>query len=201
MTYKRSVALALLALAVAIGVWTAKHTPPPPERSLAERLLGPVAEIAAAVEWVRADAAWARDRIDLYDARAEFALKLAPGDPNGWAYYAHHLVYDRGSPRREFGFGAGPDGRLVERGHWIRAGLAVLERGEKVCREPGRLAFRRAIVFLSLAQVDDAERPLPITRQEAWRSAAEAFERAALLGEPLAAEAARGARAEADALK
>ncbi|MDZ4772812.1 MAG: hypothetical protein SGI72_06710 [Planctomycetota bacterium] len=193
MTQKRTLALVCFALAIAIGAWTARRAPTHSERSLAERLLGPIAGLAAAAEWVRADAAWAHGRIDLYDARAEFALALAPRDPNGWAYYAHHLVYDRASPRRA---------RLLEeREVWVRAGLAVLERGESVCREPGRLAFRRAIVFLSLAQVDDAERPLPVTRREAWTSAAEAFERAAKLGEPLAAEAAAGARAEAEALK
>jgi hypothetical protein len=152
-------------------------------------LLGPIAELAAAAQWVRVDAAWAEGRLDLYDARAAFALRLAPGDPNGWIYYAHNLVYDRASPARE------PDRAVRE--HWVRAGLDVLAEGERQSRSPGRLAFQQAIVFLSLAQMDEPDRPLPITRAEAWTSAAEAFERAALAGEPLAAEAAKGARDEA----
>lgn len=178
-----------LALAVAAGVWSVRRMPVRPEASLAERLLGPIAELTATAQWVRADAAWADGRVDVYDARAEFALRLAPGDPNGWIYYAHNLVYDRPSPARE------PNRTVRE--HWVKAGLDVLAEGERKCRSPGRLAFQSAIVFLSMAQMDDADRPLSITRAEAWTSAAEAFERAALAGEPLAAEAAEGARREA----
>lgn len=189
MTTRRGLGLVCLALAVAAGVWSIRHLPAQPERSTAERLLGPIAELAAVAQWVRADAAWADGRVDLYDARAEFALRLAPGDPNGWIYYAHNLVYDRASPARE-------SDRAV-REQWVRAGLDVLAEGEQRSRSPGRLAFQSAIVFLSLAQMDEEDRPLPISRAEAWTRAAEAFERAAQAGEPLAAEAAESARHEA----
>ncbi len=189
MKRRHVLACVFLALAVVSGTWSARHMPPVPERSLAERLLGPIATLGAAAQWVRADAAWAAGRIDLYDARAEFALRLAPSDPNGYVYYAHHLIYDRASPRLELDPAA--------REHWVREGLAILERGERSCRSPGRLAFQRAIVFLALAQMDDGLRPFRITSAQAWASAAEAFDRAALLGEPLAAEAASAARLEA----
>lgn len=185
----RMAAIVLLLASGAVFAWSARRLPAPGQHSLAERLLGPIAETAAAVQWVRVDEAWAAGRIDVCDARAAFALRLAPGDPNGWIYYGRHLVFDRGSILRE------PDGRDRER--WVRAGLAVFDSGERLSRAPGRIAFQRAIIYLALAQMDDEERSLPITRSEAWTAAAEAFERAAKAGEPLADRAAKAAREEA----
>ncbi len=185
----RAWAVGLLLGSLALWTWSAAHLPAPAPRSLPERLLGPVADLAAAAEWVRADLAWTRGRTDLYDLRAQRALRLAPGDPNGWAYYAHHLVYDRGSPTL---------GDKAEREVWVRAGISVLERGERETRRPGKLAFQLGIVYLSLAQVDDEDRPLPLSRAQAWRAAAAAFDRAAAYGEPVAAEAADAARDAAD---
>lgn len=189
MKHARTIAGGLLLVSAALFAWSVRRLPPPGDSSLAERLLGPIAETAALVQWVRVDEAWRAGRVDLCDARAAFALRLAPGEPSGWSYYGRHLVFDRGSILRE------PDRRARE--FWVRAGLDVLAQGERVSRAPGRIAFQRAVVFLALSQMEDEERSLPITRAEAWTSAAEAFERAAAAGEPLAEEAARRARDEA----
>lgn len=185
MKRNQRVALVLFAAAGLLGAFSATRTTAQAPRSLAERLLGPIADLAAAVEWVRADVAWRHGRMDLFDARAATALRLAPSDPSGWATYAHHLVFDRPAP-----LGLGPRERRL----WVEAGLDVLARGERESRGRGALAFQRGIVFLYLAQFDDEDRPLAITRTEAWLSAAEAFDRAATLGEPFAAEAAQAAR-------
>lgn len=191
MTRSRLLGIACFVAAIAIAIRIAATNPPRDERArpLFERLLGPIAEVAATVQWVRVDEAWNHGHPELADARAEFALRLAPGSPSGWVSYAHHLVYDRASINRE------PD--PAERERWVRAGLAILDRGERESRAPGKVAFQRAIVFLTLTQLDAAERPLPVTRRAAWLAAAEAFERAAANGEPVAAQAARAARASA----
>jgi len=199
---RRILAVALLAIAALLVAWSTAERDrarreaddraghgTPAERSLGERLLGPIASFAAALQWARVDDALRLGRPEVAYARAEFALRLAPGDPAGWTFFAHHFIYDRASQLRE-------SDRSV-RAHWIQTGLDLLERGERECAEPGKIAFARAVVFLSFAQQDDADRAWPGTRREAWLEASRAFERAAREGEPLAAEAARGARAEA----
>lgn len=200
---RRLLAIVLLVIAVALVVWStsereriqrenersARARGATTQRSLGERLLGPIASFAAALQWARVDDALRQGRPEVAYARAEFALDLAPGDPAGWTFFAHHFIYDRASALRESDRSA--------RAQWIQTGLAVLDRGERECAEPGKIAFARAVVFLSFAQQDDADRAWPGTHRDAWLEAARAFERAAEHGEPLAAEAARAARAEA----
>jgi hypothetical protein len=100
-------------------------------------------------------------------------------------------VFDRASLERE------PDPRA--RRLWIQAGLALLERGERESSDPGALAFERGLVLVHLASLDPDRRPWPATAAEAWRRATEAFDRAARLGHPLAAEAALAAQRHAAA--
>lgn len=189
----RPLAVACFAAAAALVAWTAARarSDDARPRSIAELLLGPVVDLAATLEWVRFDDALRAGRPELAEQRAELALDLAPGDADAWNYYAQHLIYDRASPLRE------PDAAARER--WVRAGLDVLGRGERESRDPGRVAFQRGVVYLALAQLFDANRPLPITRAEAWLEAAAAFDRAASAGEPLAAQMARLARQQAAA--
>lgn len=193
MTRIRIIGIACIVAGLAIAARIVLTRPARDDRArpLAERLLGPIAELAATVEWVRVDEAWNHGHGELADERAEFALRLAPGAASGWVNYARHLVYDRASILRE------PD--PAERERWVRAGLAILERGERESREFGRVAFQHAIVYLSMTQLDGADRPLPITRRAAWLAAADAFDRAAAAGEPVAHEAAAAARASANA--
>lgn len=159
--------------------------------SALERLLGPVAGLAAGVQWVRFDVALARGDTARAYARAESALRLEPGDPRGWIFFAHHLVYERGSVLRE------PDPAI--RARWIEAGLDTLRRGEKETDDPGALLFERGVALAFQASLADEDRAWPRSAAQAWRLAAEAFESAAQLGTLRAAEAAGLARARAEA--
>ncbi len=188
---RRTLGWTCLAVAAALVAWIAMRSGTAEARagSLTERLLGPIADMAATMQWVRVDEAENAGHPELAQARAAIALDISPGDPSGWIYFGEHLIYDRASPLRE------PD--PIARERWVRAGLAVLERGERESRRPGRVAFARAAVYLALASLDDADRPLPIRRVDALVAAADAFERAARAGEPLAAEYAEKVRREA----
>ena len=154
-----------------------------------ERLLGPVAGLAASVQWVRFDLALRRGDTARAYARAEGALRLDPGDARGWIFLARHLAYERGSVLRE------PD--RDARARWVEAGLATLRRGEPLARDPGALLFERGVVLAFQASLSDEDRALPRDEAEAWVQAAEAFEAAAAQGAPDAAQAAALARGRA----
>ncbi|MBL8861603.1 MAG: hypothetical protein JNK02_06280 [Planctomycetes bacterium] len=191
---KRAARLAWLAVGLGLATWTVASAPrdaAAARGTLASRLLGPFAPLAAAIEWGRFDAAAGAGEEGRAWKHADRALRLAPADPRGWTFLAHHAIYELGNPRRT------PD--AAERRRAVELGLAILARGEREARSPGPAAFKAGVVHLSMAQQDDAERWLPISRRAAWLRAAEAFERAALAGEPVAAEAARLARAAAQA--
>ena len=161
----------------------------PPSGSTLERLLGPIASLASSVQWVRVDLALRRGDDARAYALAETALRIDPSDPEGWIFLAHHLFYERGSLLRE------PDS--AERALWIHAGLATLERGERASRDPGSILFERGVDLAFLGSLADEDRAWPASREEAWRLAADAFDRAAAHGQPRAAEAARLARERA----
>lgn len=154
--------------------------------SLAERLLGPLASVAADVQWVRCDSALRRGEMALAYARAESALHLAPSDGGGWIFLAHHFIYERASRA----FESDPSVRQ----QWIQAGFDILQRGEASARDPAEVVFYRGVACAYFGLLDDADRVWPPTRAEAWRRAAEAFESAARLGHPTGAEAALRAR-------
>src|SRR5690606_28743068 len=89
--------IALLALAGALA-WATIATAPADRKeahgTFASRLLGPFAPIAAALEWGRFDAAVrAGDDVRAW-RHADRALLLAPEDPDGWTFLAHHAVYE-----------------------------------------------------------------------------------------------------------
>ncbi len=178
-----------LAVAALLAWSIARSGGQPPrarQGSLLERLLGPVASLAASAQWVRVDLALRRGETARAYARAETALRLDPGDPEGWIFLAHHFLYERASLQREPDAGA--------RARWIRAGLDTLERGEPVSRDPGALLFERGVAFAFLGSLPETDRAWPPTSAEAWRLAADAFERAAAKGYPHAGEAAGRAR-------
>ena len=151
-----------------------------------ERLLGPVASLAASLEWARSDYALRQGRTAIAYSRAETALRLDPGDPQGWMFLAHHFIYGRAGIDRE------PD--AAARRRWILTGLDVLDRGERSSRDPAALAFERGIACAFLASLPDADRAWPASAKAAWGAAAEAFERAASLGHHRAEAAAARAR-------
>lgn len=161
----------------------------PAARSPAERLLGPVASLAASVQWVRFDAALRRGETGRAYARAELALRLDPSEPRGWIFLARHLVYERGSLLRE------PD--RAARARWVEAGLDTLRRGEPLTRDPGALLFERGVMLAFQASLSDEDRAFPREETEAWEQASEAFAAAAATGTPDAARAAGLARERA----
>lgn len=155
------------------GLWRE----PPRER---DGLLGPIASLAASVEWVRFDTALSRGRTDLAYGRAEHALELDPASTDGWAFFASHLVFDRGSAEVEHD----PERRW----EWIRAGLEVLERGEESAREPARLVLYRGLVHAALAESDGS---FAYSADEHAERARELFERAGAMGLDLGEELSR----------
>jgi hypothetical protein len=169
--------------------WVAVREPAEPERpaTFLERLLGPVAGIAADVQWVRVDAALRRGDTAVAYARADTALRIDPGAARGWIFLAHHLVHERASIERE------PDPQA--RARWIQTALETLARGEGLARDRGAVAFATGVTWAFLGSLPDEDRPWPASAAEAWARAAEAFERAAAAGHPLGAEAVERMRA------
>ncbi len=161
----------------------------PAAGSTLERILGPVASLAASVQWARVDFALRRGENARAYAEAETALRLDPADPQGWIFLAHHLLYERGSLLRE------PD--RAQRVLWIQAGLETLARGERASRDPAAILFERGVALAFLASLADEDRVWPESSAEAWDLAAAAFDRSAALGRSGAAEAARLARERA----
>jgi len=148
--------------------------------SLARRLAGPFASLAASVQWTRADLAWRAGREDQGLARAEAALELDPASAQGWIFLAHHMVFDLGAVGR---------GTTEERAAWIEAGVDLLRRAEEVCDDPAAAAFDLGLVAVYLASLEPADRAWPEDGERAWSLAQAAFARAADAGHALAAEA------------
>ena len=160
-------------------------------RPALRKVLGPVASLAAGVQWVRVDAAIRREDYALAYERAETALALDPEDPAGWIFLAHHFLYERASLSRE------PDREA--RARWIHAGIETLERGERASRDPGAVFFEHGVALAFQGSLADGDRTWPESAAEAWNLAARAFETAAEHGAPNASKAAMLARERAAA--
>lgn len=139
---------AVLAIAVVACLWPWSPPPARPSGPLVERLVGPFASLAASVEWVRSNAALDEGRFEHAYARAERALELDPGAPQGWIFFSHHLIFDRASALNER--------RADERRRWISSGIDLLRRGESASRDPGEVAFSRGLAWSWVAQIDEA---------------------------------------------
>jgi hypothetical protein len=161
------------------------------DRPVLRRILGPVASLAAGVQWVRVDVAIRREDYARAYERAETALALEPEDSAGWIYLAHHLIYERASLSRE------PDREA--RARWIRAGIETLERGERASRDAGEVYFEHGVALAFLGSLADEDRAWPKSAAEAWELAARAFEDAAARGVASATKAAALARERASA--
>lgn len=185
---------AWLAVAVLLVPWWSDDEAERAPDSIARRLLGPVASLAASVQWVRFDVALRDGANERAYAIAETALTLDPGAYQGWYALARHLVFDRASRESE------PD--PAARRRWIRAGLEVLERGQRFARDPGELAFSEAeILGYYVAAIPDDELGWPGGPEAALEAAIDAFDRSAALGHPLGTEYAGYARAELAAMR
>ena len=161
--------------------------------SLTRRLWGPFAGLAAQAQWVRVHGAMLADREDLVFQRSETAFDLDPGATEGWLFLARHLFYDRASQARE----ADP----VRRAAWMRAAVAVAERGQATAREPGDLALWLGLARVRMATDEHLAWPDgDAGRRDLLLLAAEDFTRAAQAGDPDGAELAGSARRLAQAL-
>lgn len=191
----RGVRWALYGVALALVLSPCVREEQRDERSLVERVFGPFAELAANVQWVRADSALRHGRYELAYARAEHALELAPSPAGGWIFLARHFVYERAALERE------PD--VEARRRWTQAGLDLLERGRAQCAEPAELEFERGVILTFLALVaSDPALPVdeaPSTRKASalFDDAARAYDRATELGHAEAGELAAAVRERA----
>ena len=170
----------VLALWALVGGRLESHDGARGQGSFAERLLGAIAPLAAGVEWVRADSAMRAGRWSSAYARAESALALAPSDPQGWIFLAHHYLYERTSLGRETD--------LAQRRAWTEIGLATLKRGEERSQRPGEVWFDEGVVYAGLSFLEDDIRPWKGSKREALEHSIAAFEAARVLGHPLALE-------------
>ncbi len=155
--------------------------------SLALRLLGPIASLAAGVEWVRSDLAWRAGLEEEARGHAERALALDPRSEAGWIAFGLHLAQDRASASRE------PD--PARRRAWIEEGLLVLRQGESRVGHPEDLAFVRGLILAQVGRACQAgvEAPdWPGGARGAWEQARDAFLAAARAGHRGAAEQAAG---------
>lgn len=184
----------LLVLALALAGASVLLTPeaPPSNEGPVRRLLGPAAELAANVQWIRFDRARIAGRHELAIARAERALALDPTDTRGWDLLASHLGVDLTSVELQ----PDPDARLA----WLRAALDVARRGEERADDPAALAWLQG--FLLHVRADqDPELPWPGGVEGLWRDAAGHYARAAAAGRPEADLAALYALERADAAR
>jgi hypothetical protein len=183
-----TVVSALLAASVYLARSGAQHDR---DRAFAERWLGPIATLAASVEWIRADLALRAADFPVAYARAETALEIEPSRTEAWIFLAHHFIFERASLGRELD--------SAERRAWVEAGLGVLDRGLHVSAEPAEIAFYRGAVFDYLAAIPDADRPWNGDARAALLEAAKSFDEAAALGLERASEYAELARTRAAA--
>ena len=183
----------------------------PAEHSVARRLLGPFASLAARGQWVRVHGAMLSNREDLVFQRAETAFELDPGATEGWIFLARHLFFDRASLARE------PD--PARRAAWMQSAIEIAERGEARAREPEQLALWLGLARVRMATDEhlvwperagetaggvaegDAGAAGAATPRALLLRAAEDFERAARAGDPDGAELARNAVQLAEALR
>ena len=148
-------------------------------------LLGPLAPLAAQVQWLRSQAAGSRGQEARALELAESALALDPSRVEGWERLAAHLLFDLASRERE------PD--LARRRSLFEAGRAVLARGGAQSSEPGELELFQALAWISKASSDPELHPLGA--RGLYDEAVVALERAAARGESRAAELLPQARA------
>lgn len=141
-------------------------------------LLGPGAELAAEIQWLRFHSASLHGEEARALELAESALTLAPRANEGWTALAAYLVYDLASRERE------PE--LARRRAYFQAGLAVLARGAEAAARPGELELFRALALVGKADGDPELSPEGA--RGLLREALAAVERAAALGDAQAAE-------------
>ena len=161
---------------------------PPGAEPAALRLMGPFAELAAQVQWLRFHGATRRGEEARAFELAESALTLDPLAPEGWKALAAHLLFDLASRERE------PD--PARRRAAFEAGCQVARRGADRARRPEELELFLGLVLADKAARDPELDPGGATALLA--AAARAFEDAARHGDAQATALAAQVRAESE---
>lgn len=169
-TGPRALGWALVAALWVTAAWLAPATSRTPERPVLA-WLGPFADLAGNLEWIRFHRARLRGDQERALLHAENALQLRPEATAGWQLLAAHLGFFLASTERE------PD-PATRRG-WFEAALEVTRRGAARAEEPAELQLYRGLLFLTKAEADAAIWPtgadgLLAEAEAAFREAAEA---------------------------
>jgi hypothetical protein len=160
-------------------------------------VLGPLAPIAAQVQWVRGHVAARAGAEGRAFALMESAVRLDPRSVDAWIALSDQLGLQLASAES----GRSPE----ERAEWLRAACSTLVEGMDQARRPSQLALHRGLLLMSHAETDP-ELTWDGGVRGLWSDAASAFEEARALavdpGEQEAAAAARDyARAAAAAVR
>lgn len=182
--------LAIGATVLAItGTWLAS---PAKSRSW----LGPLAPVAAQVQWVRADGAVHAGLSGEALRLMESAIELDPSSTAGWIAMGDHVgLYlasaESGAP-------------METRASWLQAALDLTRRGEAWVQHPEFLALYRGLLLVSHGDLEQSLDWGGHTGLEArialFQEAAVAFDEAASLGHPDGEEIAQYARVMVDRL-
>lgn len=143
-----------------------------------QRLLGPLASVAASVEWVRFNSALQRGDEERAYGHARRALELDARSTFGWESLAMHYFFVRGS--------ALETPLEADRRRWFDAGFDVLREGEAKSRRPEVIAFVTGLFALHFANLDPAVHPLTGANDALREEAKQAFLRAQAGGHPSA---------------
>ena len=167
---------ALAAGALVLAMVGTKLAGPPQSRSW----LGPLAPVAAQVQWVRADGAIQAGLSGEVLRLMESAIELDPGSTAGWIALADHLGLYLAS--------AEAGASMEIRASWLRTALDLTRRGEVWASHPERLALHRGLLLVSHGDLEESLDWNGKTGNEArialFQDASIAFDEAAALGHP-----------------
>ncbi len=121
------------------------------ERASTRPWLGPLAELASSVQWIRFQRAHLRGEEARALVLARSALELSPRSTDGWRCLASHLGLFLASPTRE--------GDLERRRAFFRAALETLHEGVERAAEPEELQLFRGLLLLNKADLDPSVSP------------------------------------------
>jgi len=134
------------------------------------QVLGPLAPIAAQIQWVRAHAARLAGDEGRAFALMQSALQLQPRSSAAWIALSNQLGLQ---------FASAESGRSPgERAEWLQAACQLLEEGQSLVPHSDALALHRGLLLMSHAETD-AELAWPGSTAGLWADAAAAFDEAA----------------------
>jgi hypothetical protein len=159
--------------------------------------LGPLAPVAAQVQWVRAEGAIQAGLSGEALRLMESAIELDPTSTTGWITLSDHLGLYLAS--------AESGAAMETRASWLQTALDLTRRGEAWAQHPERLALHRGLLLVShadlLESLDWGGSSGDRARMALFQDAAAAFDEAAALGHPDGEEIAQYARLMIEGLR